>query len=97
MKYLEGEVEVKRKENLRMNSEHTTYPIYSNSRKEMIDFLRNEVLELPEWKTSPSTLVQWMQKDLKNTSDRKREDPKSFQREKEGHLEKTMNPRIPPA
>ena len=48
MKYLEGEVEVKRKENLRMNSEHTTYPIYSNSRKEMIDFLRNEVLELPE-------------------------------------------------
>ena len=61
----------------------------------MIDFPRNEGLEFAEWTTSPSTLVQWMQKDLNNTSDRKIKDAKSFQREKAGHLEKIMSPRIP--
>ena len=60
----------------------------------MIDFPRNEGLEFPEWTTS-STLVQWMQKDLNNTSGRKREDPKNFQREKAGHLEKIISLRIP--
>lgn len=59
----------------------------------MIDFPRNEGLEFAEWTTSPCTLVQWMQKDLHNISDRKIKDPKSFQREKAGHLEKIMSPR----
>ena len=61
----------------------------------ILDFPRNKGLESPEWTTSPSTLVQGRQKDLNNTSDRKREDAKNFQREKAGHLEKIRSPRIP--